>query len=119
MPMGTAHRAGRVLIAASGGGMQACTAALRAAGYDTEEVGSGAVALLKLKHEKIDVGVIEDELADKGGLDIIAAVGRQPPIIVCSGSWNVQRAVEAMKSGAWDYLPRPLHPEEVVRAVTA
>ncbi|PWS35668.1 sigma-54-dependent Fis family transcriptional regulator [Falsiroseomonas bella] len=58
-----------------------------------------------------DVVLLDLNLPDGSGLDLLArirAADRQAKVIILTGHGSVQTAVEAMKSGAWDYLAKPI-----------
>jgi signal transduction histidine kinase len=93
---------------------------LRAEGYATTEVGDGANAVQKIREGAVDIALLEADLPDKTGLEILRESERSAArvrVILCTASWNVNRAVEAMKAGAWDYLTKPFHKSELLRAV--
>lgn len=109
----------KVLIAEAGATLAPYVQALRAEGYATLEVSSGAVALERIQQGDADVALVEDDLADQSALEVLRACARRVPIILCAASWNVTRAVQAMKAGAWDYLPRPIHTRDLLQSVAS
>jgi two-component system cell cycle sensor histidine kinase/response regulator CckA len=91
---------------------------LRAEGYETELVSSGAEALRIIQEGRCHIAVLEEDLADQAALHILRATrGSKVPIIFCSQAYNANRAVQAMKEGAWHYLPRPFHKKDLLGAV--
>src|SRR5262249_9424722 len=113
------HQRRKVLIANEGASLAQFIGALHAEGYETEQVTSGASALSSILRGHVDVALMEDNLSDKSAVEILRASARRLPIILCRASWNVRRAVEAMKEGAWDSLPRPIRERDVVSAIGA
>jgi formate/nitrite transporter len=54
------------------------------------------------------------------GMDVVEELDRRSPdsvVVMISGYPAVERATEAMKRGAMDYLPKPFRPEEIIEAV--
>ncbi len=107
-----------LLAAAADGFLASLVPLLRAEGYETDEVRSGYQALAKILAGQVDVALLEENLSDESPLEVVRAARRwRIPILLCSSSWNVNRAVEAMKEGAWDYLPCPCPSKDVLRAL--
>ena len=85
--------------------------ALEAAGIDTaiEEAESAAAAVARLRAGRFDCAVVDDELADGDGMQILRHVreaGVATPVIVLTGDGDDQAAVGLMKAGAADCLSR-------------
>lgn len=86
-------------------------------GYEVEAVGEGAVGAEKLMREAYDLVLLDVWLQDKDGLAILEEMGERTetvPVIMISGHANVETAVKAVKSGAYDFLEKPLSLERVV-----
>ena len=82
------------------------------------ENGSDGLALLAA--EPFDLALVDLKLADVSGMDILAQAGdRFPdvPIIIITGYSTVRSAVEAIKTGAFDYVAKPFTPDEIEAAV--
>jgi PAS domain S-box-containing protein len=85
--------------------------ALRAAGVlaDIREAASGADGLAALAADQYDCVLMDYGLADRDGLSVLRearAAGVKSPIIMLTGQGDEQLAVEIMKAGASDYLPK-------------
>lgn len=79
-------------------------------GYGVAEAATGREALQAMERGQIGVALVESDLPDQPGLQVLRQAnqtGLAVPVILCTHSWSVARAVEAMKEGAWDYLTRP------------
>ncbi len=86
-------------------------------GYSVETAFNGASALEKLKAESFDLVICDFRLPDKDGLEMIKAVKSVRPnaqIIIITGYSDVKIAVKAMKYGAFEYVTKPIHPEEIL-----
>jgi len=76
-------------------------------GYDTATAGSGREAIDWLNQRRADLLVIDLQLVDMSGRDLIshlAESGRLMPFVIITGQGDERVAVEMMKLGALDYL---------------
>jgi DNA-binding NtrC family response regulator len=92
---------------------------LRAAGFEVDQAGS-AEAGLKLA-DRADLIVTDLRLPGLTGLELLAQIRRQnsrTPVIVMTAFATVENAVEAMKSGAVDFLPKPFSLDHLMAVVT-
>ena len=67
--------------------------------------------------ESIDVVLSDLHMGDVSGLDLLHLWKKKAPetqFIVLTGHSSVDTAVEAIKSGAYDYLTKPIHQDELV-----
>lgn len=81
--------------------------ALGRRGHAVVHVASGDEALARLTEGGIDVVALDHSLAAETGLDILARLGPRdthPPIVYVTASADARLAVEALKSGADDYV---------------
>jgi PAS domain S-box-containing protein len=79
-------------------------------GYETVGCTSAAEALAKLKKQDFDLLLTDLMMPEMGGIELFqAALEIDPDIvgIVMTGQGTVQTAVEAMKTGAFDYIMKP------------
>jgi len=79
----------------------------------------GYAALTLMGTESFDVILTDLKMSSMGGLEVLRRVQEGNPdavVVVMTGYSSVASAVEVMKSGAFDYLPKPFTPEEL-RAV--
>jgi DNA-binding NtrC family response regulator len=100
--------------------LKSCTRILSAEGYDVQIVQTGAEGLRKLADEKFDVVLTDLKMPDMSGMEVLEKVLESYPdmiVVMITGYSTVQTAVEAMKMGAYDYVPKPFTPEELVEAV--
>ncbi len=98
------------------------TAALQAAGWTVFHTEGGRAARHELVSTTMDAALIDIDLEDMDGLELLAVVNRlpsPPKVLLCSrlpqvGSWDL-RAREAL--GVAGVLVLPARPEEIVRAL--
>jgi NtrC-family two-component system response regulator AlgB len=93
--------------------------ALETMGHRVEEAASGAKALAAAEREVFDVALLDLRLGTESGLDVMERLLVQLPrlaIVIITAHASIDTAVEAMRRGAFDYLPKPFTPAQV-RAV--
>ncbi|HEY8746528.1 MAG TPA: sigma-54 dependent transcriptional regulator [Tepidisphaeraceae bacterium] len=89
---------------------------LKAQGFTVFSAESADKALGYLD-ESIDVVLSDLRMGDVSGLDLLHLWKKKCPetqFIVLTGHSSVDTAVEAIKSGAYDYLTKPIHQDELV-----
>jgi two-component system, NtrC family, response regulator PilR len=90
-------------------------------GYEVEAAGSVEDAWLRLRDRTYSAVITDMRLPDGTGLDLLArleAEGRREKAIVITAYGSAENAVEALKSGAYDYLTKPVDLRQF-RAVVA
>jgi len=93
---------------------------LREEGYGVDLAMTGQGALDTLSHKAFDLLVADLRLPDMDGMDVIKRVKDERPeteVIVITGYANVLSAVDAIKIGVVDYLPKPFTDDEFKTAV--
>jgi len=86
-------------------------------GFQVTAVGNGAEALRQIAADQYQAVVTDLRLDEIGGLEVLAAAKEKSPeteVILITGFGSVDTAVEAMKSGAYDYLTKPVDPDDLV-----
>jgi NtrC-family two-component system response regulator AlgB len=89
---------------------------LEAAGGRVGEASGAQAAVEALAHGHYDVAFLDLRLGNDNGLDVIPRLLADSPnlvIIVVTAYGTIETAVEAMRRGAWDYLPKPFSPAQV------
>lgn len=100
--------------------LNSCTRILSDEQYEIHTVQTGAEGLQKLKDEKFDIVLTDLKMPEISGIEILKRIKEFYPgtiVIMMTGYSTVQTAVEAMRLGAYDYVPKPFTPEELVQAV--
>ncbi len=85
---------------------------------DTSSKVKQAVKALELK--EYDLLLLDYRLPDGTGLDVLTAakgLGRNLPAIIMTSFNDVRTAVKAMRYGAFDYITKPVNPDELLMAV--
>jgi DNA-binding NtrC family response regulator len=79
-------------------------------GVDAETSTSGEEALVKIKNKNFDAIVLDMMMPGMGGIETLKRIRKENPevqIIMLTGRGTVDKAVEAMKEGAIDFLEKP------------
>ena len=95
---------------------QGLTALLQSWGYTTFDAADG-MAALKICDKELPHAVVTDLMMPGiSGLQFVESLGervRQMAIVFVTGQATVDTAVQAIKLGAYDYLPKPLEPQRL------
>ncbi|MGD8470442.1 MAG: sigma-54 dependent transcriptional regulator, partial [Desulfobacteraceae bacterium] len=95
---------------------QSCTKILAKRDYDVSYALNGHDALKMMDAEPFDVILTDLKMSSLGGMEVLRRVKDAYPdtmVIVMTGYASVSSAVEVMKMGALDYLPKPFTPDEL------
>jgi NtrC-family two-component system response regulator AlgB len=95
---------------------QALGMCLEGFGCKVEQVATGAAALDALRREPFDLAFCDLKLASESGLDLLPRLlGERPglDVVIITAYATVDTAVEAMRRGAKDYLPKPFTPPQI------
>jgi len=86
-------------------------------GYASRTAATGEQALQALAQRPADVILLDRQLGEQDGLDLIEPIQRQAPevpIILATAHSSVESAVKAIKLGAYDYLDKPIDEARLV-----
>ena len=89
---------------------EGCVSVLQLDGHQVTATARGDEALELLRRRRYDLVLVELALAPVGGLELVrTAVAAHPGVLVVamSGDSSVVGSIEALRTGAWDYLPKP------------
>ncbi|MCB0513128.1 MAG: sigma-54-dependent Fis family transcriptional regulator, partial [Bacteroidetes bacterium] len=78
--------------------------------YEIDEAEDGEIGVQKIEKGNYDVVILDVKMPKKDGIEVLAELqkkGIDTPVIVLSGHGNIETAVEAVKKGAFDYIPKP------------
>lgn len=93
-----------------------CRKILLKAGYIVEDFEDGASGLEAIAALKPALVLVDLKMPGMSGMEVIARLHEIDPRIICiviTGYATIDTAVEAMKSGAYDFLPKPFSPDEL------
>jgi two-component system, NtrC family, response regulator AtoC len=111
----------RVLVVDDEPGLRQSLGLLLAdAGYDVAAEGNGARALERARAQPFDLVLCDVRMPDMDGLAFLRAykgAGGTALVIMMSAYGGEEAALAAMKEGAYDYVPKPFRPDEVVLAL--
>ena len=89
-------------------------------GYDTAVAHNGAKGLAKFAEENFDIVLCDFRLGDKDGKDVLSKIKESNPktiVIIITGYSDIKTAVDVIKMGAFDYITKPLIPDEVINVI--
>jgi DNA-binding NtrC family response regulator len=95
---------------------RACEKILSREGYGVKVAYSGKQALALLEQESFDILFTDLKMSEMGGMELLETLrSRFPDVVpvVITGYATISSAVETMKMGAFDYLPKPFTPGEM------
>lgn len=78
--------------------------------YEIDEAEDGEAGLAKIEKGNYDVIILDIKMPKKDGIEVLTEMQQKcldTPVIVLSGHGNLETAVEAVKRGAFDYIPKP------------
>ncbi len=91
-------------------------AVLTAEGYEIFQADSGKKAISSVENQFVDVILMDIRMSQIGGIEALKRIKQISPgipIIIMTAYASVSTAVDALKSGAFDYLTKPLDIEEL------
>ncbi len=97
---------------------QILAASLTRAGHAVALASSGHEALARLAQGDVDVALCDLNMPDFSGIEVLRqsrAAGHDTTFIMMTAYSSVDTAIEAMKSGAIDYMIKPLRTEELMQ----
>ena len=84
-------------------------------------VGTGEAALAALGRQPFDLAFLDLRLGGDSGMELIPRLLAESPgllIVIVTAYATFETAVEAMRGGAWDYLPKPFTPHQIRHLVS-
>ena len=112
---------GRVLVIDDDASLRfALEAVLGDAGLGVVTAASGAAGLQAFESSGADAVLTDLAMPEMDGLEVLTrlrTLDSGVPVIMLTAHGSERVAVAAMKAGAYDYLPKPFDPDEIVLAV--
>ena len=96
--------------------------AMEKKGFQVSQAESVKIGIESVKSKKPAFAVVDLRLNDGNGLEVVKEIQSKNPdsrIIMLTGYGNIPTAVEAVKAGAIDYMPKPADAEDVENALLA
>lgn len=100
---------------------EGCRKVLTQDGFDVATAECGARGLEMIEQKHYDIILLDLMMPIVSGFDVLARVKAEHPdstIIVISGYATVEHSIEAMKRGAFDFIPKPFSPDQLRLLVT-
>lgn len=89
---------------------------LQEEGYDVISASSGEEGIALFAEQPSDLVITDMKMTGMSGLDVLSAVKKESPsalVIIITAFGTVDKAVEAMKLGAYDYITKPVNRDEL------
>ena len=99
---------------------EGCRRILISEGYTVDVAENGEEGLKLVKSKSFDLILVDLMMPVMGGLEMMEEVRKFDPeiiMIVITGFATIETAVDAMKHGAYDYMPKPFAPDQVIAVV--
>jgi len=90
-----------------------CQQALSQDGNRVKVAEDGSTALAILEKESVDLVILDLKMPGLNGMEVLKKIKEKDPeivVVVITGYATIESAVEAMKSGAYDFIPKPFTP---------
>ena len=85
-------------------------------GYEVLKAGQGEEALAILEKETVDLAILDLKMPGMDGMELhqrIRDIDEKIIVIIITGYATIETAIEAMKQGAYDFIPKPFEPEHL------
>ena len=92
----------------------------REEGYEIGTAESASDALTRMAENKWDLALLDIRMRGTGGIELQSRLHEMDPdliVIMMTGYASVETAVTALKNGAYDYVSKPLDPDEIAHLV--
>lgn len=89
-------------------------------GFEVMGAASGAIATELLKNNAFTLVLCDFRLEDTDGREILKKIKQLYPdtgVIIITGYSDIKMAVELIKMGAYDYISKPLYPDEILNTI--
>jgi CheY-like chemotaxis protein len=99
-----------------------CYRILTAEGYEIDKAFTGQEALKKMEEKTYDLVISDLMMPGMSGMEALKKIKEENSdigVIMITGYSTAETAVEAMKLGAFDYLPKPFTPDELTAVVSS
>jgi len=93
---------------------------LQRKGFETDLAHTGNKGIAKFKDSKFDVVLCDFRLGDKEGKEVLHELKTIDPraiVIIITGYSDIKTAIDVIKAGAFDYITKPMIPDEVLNVI--
>jgi two-component system, NtrC family, response regulator AtoC len=93
---------------------------LEALGYNVSVAGDGAQALEIVNRDKLQMMFLDVEMPGLKGIEVLKEIRRRDqdfPVVIITAFGTIDLAVEAMKEGAFDFIPKPFKAAQIAHVV--
>jgi CheY-like chemotaxis protein/glycine cleavage system H lipoate-binding protein len=97
-----------------------CRKILSRAGHNVQTALNGREALRRVEEDKYDVLIADWKMPEIDGMEVLRIVKKNHPdmvVIMITGHPSVESAVQAMRLGVSNYVPKPLSPDQLTQAL--
>ncbi|HDS08154.1 MAG TPA: sigma-54-dependent Fis family transcriptional regulator, partial [Bacteroides sp.] len=91
---------------------------LEESGLTVETASTGAEGLERYRNTTFDLVFLDLKLPDQNGLEVLRkmiSLNTEAMIVIITAYATIDTAVQAVKTGAFDYLPKPFTPAQITR----
>lgn len=91
-------------------------------GYEADSAFTASGGLTKFRDGNYDLVITDYRLGEKSGKDVLVEIKKMKPetiVIVITGYSHIKTAVDVVKAGAYDYISKPLIPDEVLNLLSS
>jgi two-component system, NtrC family, response regulator AtoC len=89
-------------------------------GHGTDRANSGAEALLKLETVNPELVLLDYQMPGMNGIEVLREIRKRDknlPVVIITAYGTIERAVEAIKAGADDFITKPFDPDHLALVV--
>lgn len=100
--------------------LKSCLRILRNEAYEIDIASSGVEGLELARKKKYDIVITDLKMPKIGGMEILSTLKNEQSdvtVVIFTGYATVETAREALKNGAFDYIPKPFTPDELREVV--
>jgi signal transduction histidine kinase len=98
----------------------ACEKTLRSIGYSVETAENGKMGLEKVKAKNYDLILLDLMMPEMSGTQVLEQVKEYDEniiVIIITGFATIESAVDTLRKGVYDYIPKPFTPDELRNVV--
>jgi DNA-binding NtrC family response regulator len=89
---------------------EGCANILRVDGHQVTACGRGEDAIAAVARQAFDLALVDLYMTPVSGMDVLRAItdaSAETLVVVMTGNPTVASSLDALRAGAWDYLPKP------------